>query len=75
MTDLERNQEELHFDAKEISKELGIGIGKELGIGIGIQLTKLDIAKKMLAYGYELDQVSSLTEIPIEKLMEINLTQ
>ncbi len=58
----------------ELGKEQGIELGKEQGIELGkeqgIEEGKLAIAKKLYAAGTSLDDIASLTELPLVHLKE-----
>jgi predicted transposase/invertase (TIGR01784 family) len=52
--------------------EKGMEKGIEKGRKQGVELAKIDIAKKMLAKGFDIDAIHELTGLPIEKIQKFN---
>jgi hypothetical protein len=55
----------------EESKAEGIGIGKAEGIGIGKAEAKVDMARRFLSLGVDVNIISQATELPVETILKL----
>ncbi len=62
---------ELIVSYEQKGMEKGIEKGIEKGLEKGMEKAKLDVAKRMLAKGYDADTIHELTGLPLEKIEQL----
>ena len=63
--------EEKFEDGIEKGRKEGIAEGMEKGIEQGAYNTKLETAKKLLGMSFPPEQIAKATNLPLEKIMEL----
>lgn len=62
---------ELIISYEKKALEKGLKEGVERGLQQGLQQEKRQIAKKMLAKGYDVQTIQELTELPVEEIEKL----
>ena len=70
-TALEKGREEGMAKGMEIGIEKGIAKGMEKGIAKGMEKEKLATARRLLSMGLSEEQVSTVTELPLEEIQKL----